>query len=218
MNGTIPSWNNFNFLPHGHNHVTTRTARIHVNESEWNQPPGKLFTPKIILFDQLGNHVSEQINVIIHQQNPPPSSPQHQQNKCNVKVETNPQFIVSENDTITLSLLGNNQPFKDPKQKCNFTVVVSLAWNNITSYTMRDRYLKTCYFGYTLINDRCQCQPLKNEAKGIAFCRNGEIFFYKNRWAYTKQKAFHRVCTTFFISIFLFDLKLSELEDSFAMI
>ena len=189
MNGTIPWWNNFNFLPRDQNHVTTRTARIKVNESQWNQPPGKPFTPKIILFDQLGNHVSEQINVKIQPQT-----------KCEVQVETNPQFVVSNNDDITLSLLGNNQPIeKNPKLKCNFTVIVSLAWNNITSYTMKNRSLESCYFGYSLINNRCQCQPLKNEAKGIAFCRRGEIFFYKNRWASTKQKAFFRVFFIFLI-------------------
>ena len=121
MNGTIPWWNNFNFLPRDHNHVTTRTARIKVYESEWNQPPGKPFTPKIILFDQLGNHVSEQINVKIQPQT-----------KCEVQVETNPQFVVSNNDDITLSLLGNNQPIeKNPKLKCNFTVI-AVSYTHLT--------------------------------------------------------------------------------------
>ena len=183
INGTITSWRNFSFQPNN-SQITTRTTRILVKDYQWNQIPGKQFTTDVVLLDQLDNHVSEQINVDIQ------SHPE-----CNVQVATNPRFIVTENDTISLMLLGNNQPGSPdhPEQKCCFDVIISLAWNNFTSYHMRGRCLKPCSFGYTFVKDSCHCKLGKNQAKGIAFCRRGDVYLYKNRWASPNQTAFYKV-------------------------
>ncbi|XP_066912468.1 uncharacterized protein [Clytia hemisphaerica] len=186
INDTLLHWKNFNFRPKNRTQIITRAVEIHINDLQWHQPPGTMFHPSIILLDQRGNHVSEQINVIIHKN--------HSHKQCNVSVETNPRFIVTEDDTISLTLLGNNQPKIDGKygKYCYYDVTISLAWNKVVYKTLTDRQLKPCYFGYTLKKNRCQCLMQKNQDKGIAFCYRGDIYFYKNRWAYRDQKAFIR--------------------------
>jgi len=179
IQGTLTGWPNFTFQSStNRSHLVTRAVRIKTNNSDWEKAPGKLFTPKIILFDQRGNHVREQINIEIPKNLEKPL--------CTVRLETNPRFVVTNYDNISLALLGNNQP----QNKCTFNMTVSLAWNNFTSITMHNLELKPCYFGYTFRNESCRCLMQKNQAKGIAFCLKGDTYLYDNRWAYQNQIAY----------------------------
>lgn len=169
-NQTFIHWPGFEFSP-DEPQIATKSVRIWADPKEWLRSPGEVFKPNVVLFDEIDNHVSEPVNVEI--------------NSKNVQIESsNRRFIVDENDKITLTLIGDNQ--KGPQ---NFDVTISLVSSNYISYTIYNRTLNPCYFGYTLIQKRCKCNVMKNQAKGIAFCIDNKIYLYKNRWANPKQKA-----------------------------
>ena len=159
----IRDWDNFTFIPpRMKRSIVTNAITIELNSTyEWNVYPGEVFTAHIYLIDEKNNAVRETINV-------------HTTN--NVSVETNEGFVVTNQNNITLALLGKEETFFDVQIETKSGVPISKSILN--------KKLKPCTFGYKYYKKyrKCVCDVAGNTARGIAECYGKDVYLFQNHW------------------------------------
>lgn len=164
----ISSWKNFDFYENKATSIKTNAINLHpLIKEEWVSYPGDLLNPKIVLKDERENDVQESINVAIE--------PDDQ-----ASVETNPAFVVDEDESIRIALLKTKI---DPVETSAFNIRLKTTSEVFLEDLLKNVTFKPCRFGYSLQgSESCECDVLNNEDNGIAVCDNDNIHLERYRW------------------------------------
>lgn len=161
-------WSNFTFTSNTSTIATNAVNVCPLIQNEWISYSGNLLKPHIVLKDERNSSVSESIDVLVR--------------SSNVKIATNPAFVVSNDDSIKLQLK------KLIERNESFNVTVKTTSHLFLETNITGLYFNPCPFGFFLDpkEEMCMCDVSNNEEKLIAFCDNEDIYLQKNIWVDNK--------------------------------
>lgn len=155
--------------------INTYAVGINISRADWNVWPGKVFQPKILLYDELYQKVNEAIDVKISSQN------------GSVQIESKNERFLVRNERIKLKLLVSKKLHE--RYDLRFNLSVSLARDGTIKTRCNELKLKPCQLGFTFTEKQCMCNIQKNEVRGIAACYGDKPYILLGRWAMPNQSA-----------------------------
>ena len=166
-NNSALRWKTFHYHEgKSKNMIVTNPIQIHIaNKGDWQTSPGKEFSPKVVLHDELWNSVYGTVRVRV--------TPKSQTKQ--VIISGSDLFIVKDKINST-SLEGKEGSEYDLALETVNDVPIKVEIHNLT--------LKKCPLGFFQPEGSvlCRCISRKGAAKGVTHCSNNGVYVLRGRW------------------------------------